>query len=284
MTMYDAHTCKVSFKTEASAEYDVQRLVDGTICTYKDCVAEEVPIAMVYNGISHAVMLATPKDLEDFALGFSLSEGILDDGSDLYGFEEVTENGGVALHLEIAAHCFVRLKAFRRSMTGRTGCGLCGTESLEKALRLPEVVTDNSNKQMPKLTSAAIQAGLLSMQQQQQLQAATGATHACAWVNLAGEVQVLREDVGRHNALDKLVGAIQSMPQFDKTQGFVMTTSRASVEMVQKTIAAGLQALVAVSAPTGLAIRVANMYGLTLIGFARQDRFVVYTHPKRLFV
>ncbi len=234
MTMHDAQACDLSFKTEPSAEYDVQRLVDGKLSAYKDFIAEEVPIAMVYNGISHAVMLATPKDLKDFALGFSLSEGIIDSASDLYGFEEVVESEGIALHLEIATHCFVRLKAVRRSMTGRTGCGLCGTESLEKALRLPDVVIENTHITAPKLNRSSIQAGLLNMQAQQQLQAQTGATHACAWVNLAGEVQLLREDVGRHNALDKLIGGLQWLPQFDKTQGFVITTSRASVEMVQK--------------------------------------------------
>lgn len=166
-------------------------------------------------------------------------------------------------------------------MTGRTGCGLCGTESLEKALRLPEINDQALSTLLPKLSRDAIAQGLHQLQQQQPLQALTGATHACAWMNLAGELIVIREDVGRHNALDKLIGALQAT-LFEPSQGFVMTTSRASVEMVQKAIAAGVSLLVAISAPTGLAIRIANMYGLTLVGFARQNRFVVYSHPARI--
>lgn len=289
MTIKD-NTCAVGFNMQASHAYDVQRVVDGQFSTFKDTVAEEVPIAMVYNGVSHAVMLATPADLKDFALGFSLTEGILDNSSDLYGFEEITENEGIALHLEISAQCFAKLKEVRRSLTGRTGCGLCGTESLEKALRLP--ATKYSAEAFSTeplragaiftLNSHSIQQALSEMQGKQRLQAATGATHACAWANLAGEAKVLREDVGRHNALDKLIGALVMLKNLDHSQGFIVTTSRASVEMVQKTIAAGVKVLVAVSAPTGLAIRVAESYGITLIGFARENRFVVYTHANRV--
>lgn len=272
----------IRFNMQASATYEVQRLESGTLVTLQDVIAEEVPIAMVFNGISHAVMLATPSDLKDFALGFSLSEGILDSASDLYSVEETIVEKGITLALHIASKSFARLKSTRRSMTGRTGCGLCGAESLDNALRLPQLLAEQNQHNHVTVSAQSIAQGLLQMRQQQLLQALTGATHACAWVNVQGDVILLREDVGRHNALDKLIGALALKSEVDKSHGFVMTTSRASVEMVQKCIAAGITMLVAVSAPTGLAIRVAKSYGLTLIGFARDDRFVVYSHASRI--
>lgn len=272
----------IRFNMQASATYDVQRLESGTLITLQDVIAEEVPIAMVYNGISHAVMLASPSDLKDFALGFSLSEGILVSASDLYSVEETISENGITLELHIASGSFARLKSTRRSMTGRTGCGLCGAESLDNALRLPQLLAEQNIQDHLTVSAQSIAQGLLQMRQQQLLQTLTGATHACAWVNVKGDVILLREDVGRHNALDKLIGALALKSEIDKSYGFVMTTSRASVEMVQKCIAAGIPMLVAVSAPTGLAIRVAKSYGLTLIGFARDDRFVVYSHASRV--
>lgn len=272
----------IRFNVQASANYEVQRLESGTLVTLQDVIAEEVPIAMVFNGISHAVMLATPIDLKDFALGFSLSEGILDSASDLYSVEETIVEKGITLALHIASESFARLKSTRRSMTGRTGCGLCGAESLDNALRLPQLLAEQNQHNHVTVGAQSIAQGLLQMRQQQLLQVLTGATHACAWVNVQGDVILLREDVGRHNALDKLIGALALQSEIDKSHGFVMTTSRASVEMVQKCIAAGIPMLVAVSAPTGLAIRVAKSYGLTLIGFARDDRFVVYSHASRI--
>lgn len=272
----------IRYNMQASATYDVQRLESGALVTLQDVIAEEVPIAMVFNGISHAVMLATPTDLNDFALGFSLSEGILDSASDLYSVEETISEKGITLELNIASGSFARLKSTRRSMTGRTGCGLCGAESLDNALRLPQLLTEQNIQDHLTVSAQSISQGLLQMRHQQLLQAITGATHACAWVNMQGDVILLREDVGRHNALDKLIGALAHKSEIDKSYGLVMTTSRASVEMVQKCIAAGIPILVAVSAPTGLAIRVAKSYGLTLIGFARDDRFVVYSHESRV--
>lgn len=272
----------IRFNMQASATYEVQRLASGTLVTLQDVIAEEVPIAMVFNGISHAVMLATPSDLKDFALGFSLSEGILDSASDLYSVEETIAEKGIMLELDIASECFARLKSTRRSMTGRTGCGLCGSESLDNALRLPQLLAEHNLHDHVTVSAKSIKQSLVQMHKQQLLQALTGATHACAWANVQGDVILLREDVGRHNALDKLIGALALKSEIDKSHGFVMTTSRASVEMVQKCIAAGISTLVAVSAPTGLAIRVAESYGLTLIGFARDDRFVVYSHASRI--
>ena len=254
---------------------EVYKCQTGTHKQQEDFVAEEVPIALIYNGISHAVMLATPQDLEDFALGFSLAEGILDQPSQLYGIEIVHQDQGIELHLEIASERFHLLKDRRRSMAGRTGCGLCGAESLTQALRLP-----NQRINAPNAYNVnAIQNALAHMNAMQILQAKTGATHASAWVDMLGNILMVREDVGRHNALDKLLGA---RARSSLVEGFILTTSRTSYEMVQKTAVAGIAMLVAISAPTGLAIRLAEQTGITLVGFARADQYVVYTHPQRL--
>jgi FdhD protein len=247
----------------------------GTCAELEDFVAEEVPVALIYNGISHVVMLASPHDLEDFALGFSLAEGILEQPNQLYGLEIVQQDNGIELHLEIAAERFYLLKDRRRSMAGRTGCGLCGAESLAQALRLPEVEIKNSRV----FDESMIRNALAGIESLQVLQAKTGATHASAWADVDGNLLMLREDVGRHNALDKLLGA---RAKADLGDGCVITTSRASYEMVQKIAVAGVSMLIAISAPTGLAIRVAEKCGICLIGFARASQYVVYTHPERL--
>lgn len=252
----------------------------GEVKSLEDCAAEEVPVAMIYNGISHAVMLATPQDLKDFALGFSLAEGILINPKELYGIEVVHQASGIELRMDIASARFSQLKDRRRNMTGRTGCGLCGAESLEQALRLPESV--NLSKTVFK--KEAVLKALKNASSQQGLQAETGATHASFWVQASGDIMMVREDVGRHNALDKLLGASARSLSAEqaKEAGFVLTTSRASYEMVQKVAVAGVAMLVAISAPTGLAIRVAEAFGVTLVGFARSEQFVVYSHPERL--
>lgn len=242
-----------------------------------DWVAEEVPVALEYNGISHAVMLATPLDLEDFALGFSLSEGILRDGGELYSVDEVEGTRGITLHLTVSSEAFVRLKERRRSMTGRTGCGLCGTESLEQVCRPLKTISVTA----PALGRLAISRAMAQLRDLQMLQRITGAVHAAAWCTAKGEVRWMREDVGRHNALDKLIGALDSNG-VDSASGFVAVTSRASFEMVQKTAAAGVPLLAAISAPTSFAIEIAERAGITLIGFARQRDLVVYSRPERL--
>lgn len=268
----------IVFSTEAANEYAVTRHNEHGVAAQVDIIAEEVPIAMVYNGVSHVVMLATPQDLEDFALGFSLTEGILDTPSDLYGVEIVPQAQGIELQLEVASSCFQHLKEQRRNMTGRTGCGLCGSESLEQALRIPTLKLTKAGKN--KIDSKIISLAFTNIRKQQKLQALTGATHASAWINLQGEVELVREDVGRHNALDKLLGAMAKNKQ--QREGFVLTTSRASYEMVQKTASAGINMLAAISAPTGLAIRVAEQCNLTLVGFARENSYVVYSHPENI--
>ena len=242
----------------------------------KDYIAEEVPIAFVYNGISHAVMLASPSDLEDFALGFSISEGIIENKSDVYGIEIIHQTNGVELQIDIASARFQSLKDKRRNLLGRTGCGLCGAENLDQALRLPEKKID----QLLRIKESAIIKALETIHTSQTLQKRTGATHACAWANQEGEIQIVREDVGRHNALDKLIGVLKSKDISD--QGFVITTSRASYEMVQKTVMLGASMLIAISAPTGLAIRSALKYGICLVGFARTPHYVIYTYAERV--
>lgn len=263
----------------------VNRWTNGALTEAEDKVAEETPIAFIYNGISHAVMLATPQDLEDFALGFSLSEGILQSKSELYGIEIVPQEQGIELRLEVATEAFVKLKEKRRNLLGRTGCGLCGAESLEQALRLPEIYSERLRASKNAASSLAVDANSIikafrTIQTTQVLQQVTGATHACAWVNTQGEIVMLREDVGRHNAMDKLIGALAKQAQLDA--GFVLTSSRASVEMVQKVALAGLTMLAAISAPTGLATRVAEDFGVTLVGFLRDNQFVIYAHGDRI--
>lgn len=255
--------------------FKVTQWRDGKVQEAQDCLAEETPVALIYNGVSHAVMLATAQDLEDFALGFSLSEGIVQNVGELYAVNVQVQSNGIELHCELASERFVQLKERRRTLAGKTGCGLCGAENLVQAMRYPPPL------RTPHVFEAtSIVRGLQAIQSQQKLQQQTGATHASAYVQADGTVSLVREDVGRHNALDKLVGALAKQA-FDKT-GFIITTSRASFEMVQKTASAGVSMLVAVSAPTGLAVRVAEQCGLTLVGFARESRYVVYTHSDKI--
>ncbi len=241
-----------------------------------DWVAQEVPVALEFNGISHAVMLATPMDLEDFALGFSLSEGILAGRHELYGVEEEACAEGITLRLAVAAAAFARLKERRRTMAGRTGCGLCGPDSLSQVSRPMPVLPDGLA-----LRRQAVARAMDEIRALQVLQQATGAVHAAAWCSREGEVQLLREDVGRHNALDKLVGAL-ALEGRDASGGFIAVTSRASFEMVQKAVVAGAPLLAAVSAATTFATATAQAANLTLVGFARGVDLVVYSHPERL--
>lgn len=242
----------------------------------EDDVAEEVPIALEYNGISHAVMLASPYDLEDFALGFSLSEGILKDRSELYECEIVPGAQGIQVQMQIATERFVTLKDKRRNLTGRTGCGLCGAETLAQAVRRPGAVAGSTA-----FSATQIYASMKSMQSMQRLQRYTGATHAAAWMNADGSVDLVREDIGRHNALDKLIGAMSDEKR-DFTTGAALITSRASYEMVQKSATMGIGFLAAISAPTSLAIQLAEESNVTLVGFVRSNSHVVYAQSHRL--
>lgn len=241
-----------------------------------DCVAEEVPVALEYNGISHATMLATPADLEDFALGFSLTEGIVDGVADVRGMDLRQECNGIVVELEISSACAMRLRERRRAMAGRTGCGLCGVETLPEVLRPVRAVADG-----PAVRVGAVLQAMRGMRARQALHDLTGATHAAGWADIEGRVALVREDVGRHNALDKLVGALARAGQ-DAAQGMMLVSSRASFEMVQKTASAGAGILAAVSAPTGLAVHVARQANLTLLGFLRDADATIYTHPERM--
>lgn len=265
-----------SHEYAALTQIVVQKLCNGRAGEQSDKVAEEVPVALEYNGISHAVMLASPTDLEDFALGFSLSEGILAHRSELYDCEVDNGEDGIQVRLRIASERFALLKDKRRNLTGRTGCGLCGAETLQQAIRRPARVESGAS-----FSAAAIHAGLDAMQMRQHMQRDTGATHAAGWLAADGRITVVREDIGRHNALDKLIGAL-ARDGIDFSSGAALITSRASYEMVQKAATLGIGFLAAISAPTGLAIRLAEDCNLTLMGFVRSENHVVYAHPHRL--
>ena len=241
-----------------------------------DYIAEEVPISLVYNGLPHVVMLATPNDLEEFALGFSITEGIIKTPQELLSARIYNRSNGIEVQLKIPDHRFQCLADKGRNLTGRTGCGLCGASTLRQAIRQPNPVKGDLT-----LSSFELVSALMDIKQHQKLNQLTGAVHAAAWAEPGQGILNIREDVGRHNALDKLIGFLLRTGK-DLSSGFVIVTSRASYEMVQKTAWVGISLLAAVSAPTGLAIRLAEEAGLTLIGFARDDQHVVYTHPHRL--
>lgn len=271
-----ASASKKIFTPITAEPVDVRGGIQGAPTADWDQIAEEVAVAMVYNGVSHAVMMASPSDLEDFALGFSLTEGILQQPEQLFSLEVVASAAGISVEMHIAAECFARLQQQRRNMAGRTGCGLCGTESLAHVVRsLPPLAP----QALP--ADSSIQRALSNLKQHQPLQLQTGATHGAAWCDATGQVLLTREDVGRHNALDKLIGARVAeygLSAFSQP-GFALISSRASFEMVQKSAAVGIGTLVAVSAPTALAIRVARHSAINLIGFARPGRHVIYTQP-----
>ena len=240
-----------------------------------DWVAEEVPVALVYNGISHAVMMASPSMLEEFALGFSLAEGIIPDASHLYACE-LREGcrGGVEVDLTISSECFWKLKDRRRSMTGRTGCGICGVESLKEAVRETRLVPHEQTFPM-----AAYADALGYLERVERLGGITGCTHAAVWVHPDGSFAGGAEDVGRHVALDKLLGLRARRGWKD---GALVISSRASYEMVQKAAMCGIEIIFAVSAPTALAVELARDCGITLAAFCRRSRANVYSHPERL--
>ena len=241
-----------------------------------DEVAEEVPVALVYNGTPHAVMLATPLDLEDFALGFSLTEGIIAQPSEFLSVRVMHRSEGIEVRIRVPEQRAERLSERERNLTGRTGCGLCGTVSLKQAVRHPGPVDSGVRVDAHDLHEA-----LDALRGHQTLNRLTGAVHAAAWVVPGQGIQAVREDVGRHNALDKLIGWLLRRSA-DRAVGFVVVTSRASYEMVQKCAAAGIGLMAAISAPTGLAIRLAEESRITLIGFARQGAHTIYAYPRRI--
>ena len=239
-----------------------------------DWLAEEVPVALVYNGISHVVMMTTPKDLEAFALGFSLSEGIIDAPEDIFGMDVIPGCNGIEVQIELSSRRFMALKAQRRALAGRTGCGVCGVEQLDQIGKpltpLPFTQT---------FALAQLDRALGQLNDYQPVGQKTGCTHAAAWIQPDGQLAGGCEDVGRHVALDKLLGYRSQSAWGD---GAVLVSSRASYEMVQKSAMCGVEILFAVSAATRLAVEVAERCNLTLVGFSKPGRATVYSHPQRL--
>jgi FdhD protein len=252
---------------------DVARVERGVETIADDWLAEEVPVQVCINGAAFAVMMLSPHDLVDFAWGFAASERLVDRPADIEGVEVRHVLEGIVLDIR----CTPGSRAFaERELPGRSGCGVCGSRALEDVVQQPPtlgagVVIDDGVLAM----------ALASLRDAQPVNAVTGSVHAAGWFGQDGHLQLVREDVGRHNALDKMIGALLRA-SVDPRAGFVVITSRASYEMVTKAAMAGITLLAAISAPTALAVQLARSCGLTLVGFARPGRHVVYAHPQRL--
>ena len=245
-----------------------------------ECIAEETPIAMVFNGISHVVMMATPDNLEDFAKGFSISENIVSDVEEIYSIEVNRTDVGIEIDINISNEAFNKLKDKRRNLIGRTGCGLCGAESLNQVFNHHNSI--QAITQQSVFSAKNISLALDHLSKYQIIQQQTGATHAAAFCNQDGKILFAREDVGRHNALDKLIGAFYNHDTLNIKNPFIIISSRASYEMIQKAATLEVALLVAISAPTALAVRLANKLGITLLGFARGKNYNIYTHKERI--
>ncbi len=239
-----------------------------------DVVAVEKPVALIYNGISHVVMMATPKQLDYFAIGFSLSEKIIESVNEIYGIDVVDKPQGIEVHIELSSRRFMQLKEKRRNLTGRTGCGICGTEQLEQVCQSPAPLDNKSRIHLSDFSQA-----LANLKHVQLVGSQTGCTHAAVWLDLQGNFIAGFEDIGRHVALDKLLGFRAG--QADQ-QGVILVSSRASYEMVQKSAICGVEILFALSAVTSMAIDMAKQSQLTLVGFFRGEQAVIYTDPGRI--
>ena len=259
-----------------SAQLPVARWTRGALSEATDQVAEEMPVALVYHEVPHVVMLATPADLEDYAVGFTLSEGLVARADEIRGVTVTQGAASADVNISVAWERFTQLLQRRRNLAGRTGCGLCGAETAADAIREPGPVPAG----VP-ISAQELHESIAQLPERPLINSRTGSVHAAAWVVPGQGIQVVREDVGRHNALDKTIGAL-SRAQADFASGYMLITSRASYEMVQKAATVGIPLLVAFSAPTAFAVRMAQRAGLTLVAFARPDRHVVYAHPQRL--
>lgn len=260
------------------AVMSVKRLAyrDGVFAAGERVVPAETAVAFTYDRMTHAVMMATPADLEDFAVGFSLAEGIIRAPDDIRAIETVTTDLGIELRMDLTERRRDVFSERRRHLAGPSGCGLCGIESLEEAMRDLPTVADGLT-----LYPAQIATAMLALGEAQQLNKAARAIHAAAFWEPRRGLVALREDVGRHNALDKLAGAL-ARTGVAPSSGVVLLTSRVSIELVQKVAIMGAAVVVAVSAPTALAIRMAERAGVTLVGVARQDGFEIFTRPDRI--
>ncbi len=239
-------------------------------------VPQETAIALSYGGTTHAVMMASPADLQDFALGFTLNEGIASRAEDVLSVEALSVDGGMEIRIELAGHLLENFKHNRRMMAGPVGCGLCGVESIEAALRPLPVVREGL-----KISPADIARAMQALAENQPVHAKTHAVHAAGFYVPGEGMLAVREDVGRHNALDKLCGALASA-RIDGSSGMVVVTSRVSVEMIQKTAACGSQVIAAVSAPTALAVAAAQSAGITLVALARGNDFETFSRTDRI--
>jgi|SRR5437016_841430 len=240
-------------------------------------IAEETAVSFTYGSATFAVMMATPQDVEDFAIGFSLTEGIVERVSEITAIEIVSHEQGIEARMTLSEPRGVQLESRRRTLAGPAGCGLCGIESLEAAVRPARDV--NSDLQVKPQT---IFLALASLREHQRLNQATRAVHAAGfWSIGANRFLAVREDVGRHNALDKLAGVL-AREGVNASDGFIVLSSRLSIELVQKAAAIGCPILVAVSAPTNYALRAAQAAGMTLVAIARDDSFEVFTHGERI--
>lgn len=248
----------------------------GTPLASQRVVPEETPVALVYDGSTHAVMMATPSDLEDFALGFSISEGKVDSAAEIAELEVVAQERGIELRMWLTPKAGRRIAERRRALLGPTGCGICGVESLDAALpSLPEVVTRRT------FSAREVSQAVAEIAHGQTLNREARALHAAAFWRPGAAPLIVREDVGRHNALDKTIGAL-TRARIDARDGIVVLTSRVSVEMVQKVAVLGAPVIAAVSAPTALAIRTAEAAGITLAAIARGDSFEIFSHAGRI--
>ena len=257
-------------------EHHMLRL-DGDQAADADAlIATEVPVAFVYAGRTHVVMMCTPADLEDLAVGFSVTEGIVAAPADVSHVDVVRHSRGIELQIDIPAADADRLANRGRAISGRTGCGLCGVDAIDDVLREPARVSSSVSFDAEALWRAAA-----SLDERQPWNRETHAIHAAAWAESSGELRVVREDVGRHNALDKVLGAL-ARERIDASTGFLVVTSRASYELVLKAAVERVALLAAVSRPTSLAIRLADDVGVTLVGLLRGRSANVYSHQERL--
>ncbi|MCR4268572.1 formate dehydrogenase accessory sulfurtransferase FdhD [Nitratireductor sp. ZSWI3] len=242
-------------------------------------VPEETPVALSYGGTTHAVMMATPADLEDFAIGFSVTEGIVSSLAEIDAIDIQELGAGIDLQIRLRDAANRRFEARRRRLAGPVGCGLCGIESIDEAMREIPSVSETALT----LSAGDITQAVALLAQQQEYHKQTGAVHAAGFYIAGKGIVAAREDVGRHNALDKLAGALLKAG-IDGASGAVIVTSRVSVEMVQKTAAIGAPLVAAVSAPTALAIRTAQAAGMTLVALVRGEEFDIFTHPERVTI
>lgn len=260
-------------ESTGSVVRNVLRHKRGQSSTTVDHVVEELPVALVFNGISHAVMMATPIDLECFALGFALSEGIVERPSDVFDIEIFIRADDAEVQMTVSQQAFMALKGKRRALAGRSGCGVCGIESVELLDLRPERIC--VSKTAPLVSNDAVERAARELPVHQCLMRETGGIHAAAWCGANGEVLHVFEDVGRHNALDKLIGLL-AREHIDKSSGFVFLSSRASYELVRKAARMQIHTLATISAPTSLAISIAQQAGIRLLSFCRGDGFVEY--------